>query len=237
MKTTTLLEHFINDSVLFRVNTYDTDGVTLVTPLSVVCVVYNADTNAVVQVSDPGTTGAGFAEYNWSGNAAAATYEAVLSVTIESGVINSEHFRVVVLDKPPAFTLLITTAIGKVRRYIGDVKEDDGVFFGGANLADAEIQLALDNNGGVEYAAAAECCKWIATDWAKLPRRITVDSSLTIDRDGMIDHFRNLADDFETLAAGGQVGTVAMDRRDAWSVSAEQGGHPLKRETDTTYSD
>ncbi len=237
MKTTTLLEHFINDSVLFRTNVYEKDGVTLLTPLSAVCVVYNADTDAIVQESAAGTTGAGFAEYNWAGSADAATYEAVLSVTIESGVINSEHFRVVVLDKPPAFTLLITTAIGKVRRYIGDVKEDDGVFFGGANLADAEIQLALDNNGSVEYAAAAECCKWIAADWAKVPNRVTVDSSLTIDRANTVKYWLDLADDFETLAAGGQVGTVAMDRRDAYSVSAEQGGHPLKRETDTTYSD
>lgn len=237
MKTTTLIEHFVSDSILFRVNTYDTDGVTLVTPLSVVCVVYNADTNEEVQASDAGTAGAGFAEYNWSGSTSAATYEAVLSVTIESGVVNSEHFRVVVLDKPPAFTLLISTSIGKVRRYIGDVVEDDGVFFGGANLADAEIQLALDNNGNVEYAAAAECCKWIAADWSRIPNRVTVDSSLTIDRANTVKYWKDLADDFETLAAGGQVGTVAMDRRDAYSVAAEQGGHPLKRETDTTYSD
>lgn len=237
MKTTTLIEHFVSDSVLFRVNTYDTDGVTLVTPLSVVCVVYNADTNTVVQASDAGTPGAGFAEYNWVGSATAATYEAVLSVTIESGVVNSEHFRVVVLDKPPAFTLLISTSIGKVRRYIGDVVEDDGVLFGGANLSDAEIQLALDNNGSNEYAAASECCKWIAADWAKIPRNIVVDSSLRIDRADTVNHWKDLAKEFETKAAGGEVGAVALDRRDAYSVAAEQGGHPLKRETDTTYSD
>ena len=237
MKTTTLPEHFVSDSVLFRVNTYDTDGVTLVTPVSVVCVVYNADTNVVVQASAAGTVGAGFAEYNWSGSATAATYEAVLSVTIEAGVINSEHFRVQVLGSPPAFTLLISTSIGKVRRYIGDVVEDDGVFFGSANLVDADIQLALDNNGSNEYAAAAECCGWIAAAWIKLPKRITVDGSLTIDREDRGKYWLDLANKFETKAAGGQVGTVALDRRDAYSVAREKGGHPLKRVDDTTYSD
>ncbi len=235
--TTLLHDHHISDSVLFRAAVYDTDGITLITPTSVVCVVHNAATDAEVQASAAGTVGSGFAQFNWSGSSTIGEFEAVLSVTLSSGVINSEHFRVVVRGKPPAFTVLITTSIGKVRRYIGDTRESDGVLFGGFNLSDDEIQHALDNNSDNQYAAAAECARWIAADWARLPRRIVVDSSLTIDRADTVKHWNDLANKFEAEAAGGGSGSVAIDRRDAYSVVAEKGGNSLLRVTDTKYTE
>lgn len=234
---TILEDHHIGDSVLFRAKVYDTDGETLVTPASVVCVVFNADTDAVLQSSAAGTVGAGYAQYNWSGNSSVVNVRAELTVTISSGFINTEDFYVSILGKPHTFTLLLSSSIGKVRRYLGDVRENDGVFFGGFNLADDEIQLALDNNGGGEYAAASECARWVAADWARLPRRIVVDSSLTIDRADTVKHWNDLADKFEAEAAGGGSGSVAIDRRDAFSVIAEKGGNSLLRVTDTKYTE
>jgi len=163
--TTILDPIFASDSQLFKVSVYDVDGVTALTPTSCACVVYNADTDAVVQASAAGTVGAGYAQYNWAGTATAGNYEAVLSVVISATVTKTEHFRVEVRAKPPEFTTLLTTDIGKVRLELGDRVEGAGVKPDGANLTDEEIQVWIDREGSVMTAAAA-ACEVLARMWS-----------------------------------------------------------------------
>ena len=106
--TTQLEEIFINDSQLFRTSVYDTDGMTLLTPTSCVCSVWNRDTGVNIVNGAAGTVGSGYAQYNWSGSATAGNFEAVLTVTISSGVIKSENFLVTVLAKPPSSAHILT---------------------------------------------------------------------------------------------------------------------------------
>lgn len=102
--TTELDAIVISNSQLFYAAVYDVDGVTPLTPLSCVCDVWNKDTGTQVITAQAGTVGAGYAQYNWTGNATAGRYEAILTVTISVGVIKSEHFTIMVLAKPPVFT-------------------------------------------------------------------------------------------------------------------------------------
>lgn len=157
----------INDSQLFKVKTYDTDGVTEVTPTSCVCSVWEADTNTVVINGAAGTVGAGYAQYNWAGTATAGNYEATLTVTISAGVIKSEHFRVVVGAKPPTFTNDPDTDLGKVRLELGDDVDGEGVRPDGSNLTDAQLQVWLDREESVMRATAA-ACEALARQWARL---------------------------------------------------------------------
>jgi len=164
--TTNLLPHSINDSVLFRTAVYDTDGVTLVTPLSCVCSVWDADDTAVVGAA-AGVTGAGYAQYNWAGSATPGVYRAVLTVTIASGVVQSEEYLVVLNDKPPAFTTDLETEIGEVRMELGDDVQGEGVRPDGANLTDTQIQKLLDREGSVMLAVAA-ACELLARQWSRV---------------------------------------------------------------------
>lgn len=164
--TTNLQPHSINDSVLFRTSVYDNDGVTLVTPLSCVCSVWDS-ADAVVVNGSAGTVGAGYAQYNWAGAADAGTYRAVLTVTIAAGVVQSEEYFVTLSDKPPAFTTDVDTEIGEVRMELGDDTQGDGVRPDGANLTDAQVQKLLDREGSVMLAVAA-ACELLARQWTRV---------------------------------------------------------------------
>lgn len=114
--TTELDPISVNDSQLFRVDVFDIDGVTKLTPQSCLCSVFNQDTNTAIVTDQAGIVGSGYAQYNWAGNATAGRYEAVLTVTISTGVIKSEHFIIDVRAKPPVITVLPSSIIGRVRR-------------------------------------------------------------------------------------------------------------------------
>lgn len=120
--TTELDPIYVNNSQLFRVGAYDIDGVTELTPLSAKCSVWNKDTATQVVNEADGVVGAGFAQYNWAGHGTAGRYEAILTVTITSGVIKSEHFLVEVRAKPPVLTLAPDENIGKLRRMTNETK-------------------------------------------------------------------------------------------------------------------
>ena len=111
----------VNNSQLFRVDVFDIDGVTALTPLSCVCDVWNKDTGTQVITSQAGTVGSGYAQYNWAGHATAGRYEALLTVTISAGVVKSEHFLIQVTAKPPALTLQPDANIGKLRRMTAEL--------------------------------------------------------------------------------------------------------------------
>lgn len=134
--TTNLDAIFASNSQLFKASVYDVDGVTPLTPLSCVCDVWNKDTGTQVVTSAAGTVGAGYAQYNWSGHATAALYEAVLTVTIASGVVKSEHFLVRVQAKPPAITTKPDANIGLLRRMTGEVVN--------SSYSDAEMTVYIE---------------------------------------------------------------------------------------------
>lgn len=164
--TTNLLPHSTSDSVLFRTAVYDTDGVTLVTPLSCVCSVWDANDAAVI-TAQAGVVGSGYAQYNWAGTATAGTYRAVLTVTIAAGVVQSEEYFVSLNSKPPSFTTDPDTEIGEVRMELGDDVQGDGVRPDGSNLTDAQIQVLLDREGSVMRAVAA-ACELLARQWTRV---------------------------------------------------------------------
>ncbi len=107
--TTQLSEIFVSDSQLFKTSVYDVDGVTAVTPTSCVCTIWNKDTGTAIVTNAAGTVGEGYAQYNWSGSSTAGNYEAILTVSISTGVVKSESFLLSVLAKPSA-THLVTAA-------------------------------------------------------------------------------------------------------------------------------
>lgn len=163
--------HHTGDSVLFRVKVYDVDGVTLATPASCTCTVWNEAGTA--QVTDQaGTTGSGYAQYNWAGTATAGNYRAVLTVTLSAGVIQSEEFYVAVEAEPPAFTTDLDDDIGQLRLELGDDVSGSGVKPDGSNFTDAQLQAFLDREGSVMRALAA-ACENLARRWS-LVANITV---------------------------------------------------------------
>lgn len=218
---TTLLDPIaINDSQLFRVSVYETDGVTEATPLSCVCSVWEADSNAVVINGLAGTVGAGYAQYNWAGTSTPGNYEATLTVTIASGVIKSEHFRVTVGDKPPDFTNDTDSDIGLVRLEIGDDEDGDGVKPNGKNFTDAQIQVWLDREGSVMCAAAA-ACEALARQWTRVAN-IAVGQRKE-DSGETAAKWRAEAERLRSQYGGGGSGgfSIGMKRADGYAENAE----------------
>lgn len=174
--TTDLDPIFISNSQLFKVDVFDVDGVTPLTPSSCVCDVWNRDTNTQVISNQNGTVGAGYAQCNWAGNATPGHYEAVLTVTISGSVIKSENFLVEVLAKPQTFTTDVSTSIGKVRLLIPDRIQTSAFF------SDPEIQAFLDMSDSSVKRAAAEALDVIASDQAMV---LKVISLLDLQTDGV----------------------------------------------------
>ena len=117
---------YLSNSQLFKTLVYDADGVTEVTPSSCVCSIWNIVTGTAVLTNQAGTVGSGYAQYNWVGSATAGSFQAVLTVTISSGVIKSEHFFVDVLSKPPAGASVepVTIAMAKAFLRVEDDIDD-----------------------------------------------------------------------------------------------------------------
>ncbi len=149
---------YVSDSQLFKTLVYDEDGVTPITPSSCVCSIWNRDTDAAIITDQSGTVGAGYAQFNWSGIASAANYEAVLTVTISTGVVKSEHFLVEVRAKPPAFTLDVSSSIGQMRVLIPDRDAAHALF------ADGELNVFLSLSGQDVMRAAALALETLASD-------------------------------------------------------------------------
>lgn len=157
-----------NNSQLFKTLVFDVDGVTEITPASCVCSVWNKDTETAVVSDAAGVVGAGYAQYNWAGHATAGNYEAILTVTISSGVVKSEHFTVEVREKPPVFTTSASTDVGKVRLLISDRDSEYPIF------SDEDIEAFLDMNSDSVRRAAAEALDAMASNEAFVQKRITL---------------------------------------------------------------
>lgn len=236
--STKLPASYTGDSVVLRMNTYDTDGATPIDPASCACTIYNAETGATI-ISGSGTVGTGYAQYVWSNATPAGRYVGVLSATYSSGVVVSESFEFELRSKPPTFTTSLDDPIGQVRFALGDDRQDAGVLPDDTNFTDEQIIYTLNRNGQNVFAACAELAAYAAQRWVLVPDMITTDNgALTIDRRQRIAHWQAMQAKYEALKrGGGNAGTVVIDRRDAWSVAAESGGDELIRREDTTYTD
>ena len=221
---TTLLDPIaINDTQLFKVSVYETDGVTEATPLSCVCSVWEADADTAVITAQAGTVGAGYAQYNWPGTSTPGNYEATLTVTIASGVVKSERFRVTVGDKPPEFTNDTDSDIGQVRLELGDDVDGDGVRPNGSNFTDAQLQVWLDREGSVMCAAAA-ACEALARQWARVAN-IAVGQRKE-DLGAVSDQWAKQAERLREQYGGGGSGgfSIGMVRADGYAEEAESSG-------------
>lgn len=218
--TTNLDPILVSDSQLFRVAVYDTDGVTAVTPTSCACSVFDSDGTAVIS-AQAGTTGAGYAQYNWAGTATAGEYVATLTVVIPGSVTKSEDFHVTVRARPPAFTTDMSTDIGRVRFELGDDVEGDGVRPDSKNLTDVQIQALLDREGSAMRAVAA-ACEALARMWARVAN---------ISVGGRSESLGSVADQWEKRAArlraqyggggGGGAFSVGAKRLDGYQEFAD----------------
>jgi hypothetical protein len=226
--TTQLSDIFVNDTQLFKVATYDTDGLTPVTPLSCACAIWNRDTDAVILASTPGTVGSGYAQYNWAGSATAVSVKALLTVTLSSGVVKSEVFFVDVLDVPPSASNLETPTdagdlydVLTVRLEIGDQLDGAGVKPNGSHFTDAEILYWLEAEDGEVMRAAARACEALARHWSKIA---------TYSDGPRSEQLGKIADDWANQAKalreqyGGSSGaafSVGVTREDGYSEAAE----------------
>lgn len=68
-----------------------------------------------------------------------------------------------------AFTNDLATDYGKIRLELGDDTEFDGVRVNDVNFTDAQIQYALDQEGGHLMKATARLCEMLAREWSKEP--------------------------------------------------------------------
>lgn len=136
-----------------------------------------------------------------------------------------------------AITTSLTSTIGQVRFLIGDDTDGAGVLPTGGNFSDEQVSYALAAKGNSIKAAAAELCGVLAKRWNLAPQSFSQDG-LQVNRGEMVKRWLDLQATLndEAIAAAGGLGSITLDRRDAYSVEAEQGGSDLQRDTDTTYS-
>ena len=93
-----------------------------------------------------------------------------------------------------AFTYDTETDRGKVRLLIGDTDEDSYDF------NDAEIDVFLAQEGSVLYRSAALALRTLATNKAKLARRVQLNPNLAVDRGEMATQLLELAREYEAKA-------------------------------------
>jgi hypothetical protein len=135
-----------------------------------------------------------------------------------------------------AITNSLSTATGVVRFLIGDDTIGAGVLPDGSNLTDAQIAYALTQAGSNVKGAAARLCEVLARKWATAPLTFSADG-LQINRGDMSKRWSDMAKQLADDAAGGNFGTVTLDRQDAYSVAVDQGGHELERDDVSPYTE
>lgn len=212
--TTELPYILINKSQLFRVSVTELDGVTVATPTGATCTVCDADDNEVI--TDDGVVGLGYAQYNWEGTDTAGNYRAVLEVTMSGGVVISHDFTIEVKAQPPAFTVSMSTDIGKLRFRLDDTEIGYGVKPRRRNFTDEELQYFLDNEDSIELAEAA-ACETLSTMWTRF-----VDTSVGQRSEGfgsVADKYAKRAEKIRAEAAGvvGGFG-ISIKRVDGYSA-------------------
>lgn len=124
------------------------------------------------------------------------------------------------------FTYDLTTDVGMVRLYIGDVNEGSGVRVNGTNLNDEEITALLTEEGGDWHRGVAAAAEVLAAEWARVadvtvgPRKETLSS---VSR-RYIEMARRLREEF----GGGGIGTafaVGFLRDDGYAQADESSSY------------
>lgn len=81
-----------------------------------------------------------------------------------------------------SFTYDLTTDIGKVRLWLGDITQGRGMRPDGSNISDEEIALILDQERDTASTqntimrAVAACCELLANAWSSVAGNITIGS-------------------------------------------------------------
>ncbi len=119
------------------------------------------------------------------------------------------------------FTYDLGTYTGKLRFYLGDNTEDQGVLPGGINLSDEEIALAYQIQNEDIGSTLVRLAKIIASKWATAPRSFYADG-LRMNRGDPVDKWLKLADEYAkefnvTSKQGGYgtIKTVSLLREDS----------------------
>jgi hypothetical protein len=118
------------------------------------------------------------------------------------------------------FTYDLGTYTGKLRFYLGDNTESQGVLPGGANLTDEEIALAYEIQSSDIGSTLVRLAKIIASKWATAPRSFYADG-LRMNRGDPVDKWLKLANEYAkefnvTSKAGGYgtIKTISLLRED-----------------------
>lgn len=118
------------------------------------------------------------------------------------------------------FTYDLDTEIGKLRFYLGDNTESQGVLPGGVNLSDEEMLLALSLQNNDIGSALVRLAKIIASKWATAPRSFYADG-LRMNRGDPVEKWLKLADEYakefnvtSKLGGFGTIKTVSLLRED-----------------------
>lgn len=109
------------------------------------------------------------------------------------------------------FTYDLDTEIGKIRFYLGDNTEGQGVLPGGINLSDEEILLAFQIQNNDTGSTLVKLARIIASKWATAPRSFYADG-LRMNRGDPVDKWLKLADEyakeFNVTSKSGGYGTI-----------------------------
>lgn len=93
------------------------------------------------------------------------------------------------------FTYDLATNVGRVRLYLGDNTESQGVLPGGANFTDEEIELVLAEFSDSVGSALVRLARSCATKWASAPQSFIADG-LRINRGDPVKKWQSLAEQF-----------------------------------------
>lgn len=118
------------------------------------------------------------------------------------------------------FTYDLDTYIGKLRFYLGDNTESQGVLPGGINLTDEEIALAYQIQSNDIGSTLVRLAKIIASKWATAPRSFYADG-LRMNRGDPVDKWLKLADEYakefnvtSKVGGYGTIKTISLLRED-----------------------
>ena len=109
------------------------------------------------------------------------------------------------------FTYDLDTQIGKLRFYLGDNTEGQGVLPGGINLTDEEVALAFQVQNNDIGSTLVRLAKIVASKWATAPRSFYADG-LRMNRGEPVDKWLKLAaeyaKEFNVTSKSGGYGTI-----------------------------
>lgn len=132
-------------------------------------------------------------------------YKHLAAITLGGKVLTVEAGRMLVNASIWTYNqaLAATVPLFYVRRLIGDVLVSD------QQLMDNEILAALTEKGGNKYAAAAECCRFIAGQFSRKPENTSTVGGQSTSYGDQAKRYLTMAAEFEKQAKLTPAGTFA----------------------------